>query len=197
MPRTSTLTPQNTAILLIDHQPGVVNMIGSLPHEVVKNNVGILARLGELTDLALVVTTTREEIEFLGTSIDEVQQGAPTAYAARVARGGSLDAFADDRFTAAVAATGRDHLVIAGVLTDVCLWNSALSAKAKGYDVRVIADASGTTTQLADLVTYDNFRALGIEVSTTYGTLFDMFDDLSTTSGQLAELIASGQPVPA
>ena len=45
-------TPENAAILLIDHQPGVVDMIGSLPHEVITTNVGILARLGELTSLA-------------------------------------------------------------------------------------------------------------------------------------------------
>lgn len=187
------LTPQDSAILLIDHQPGVLNMVSSVPRDVVAANVGILARLGEQTELPLVISSTREEIEFLGTNIEEIQTGAPTAYANRVARGGTLNAFDDPRFVDAVRATGRKNLIMAGILTDVCLWHSAVSALEAGYHVRVIADANGTTSELADRVTYDRLRELGVEVGTTYGTLFELFADLSTPEGQLAEAIASGQ----
>ena len=72
-------------------------------------------------------------------------------------------------------------------------WHSAISAVEAGYHVRVIADAGGTTSELADRVTYDRLRDLDIEVRTTYGTLFDLFPDLSTPEGQLAEAIATGQ----
>ena len=187
------LIADDSAILLIDHQPGVLNMVSSLPRDVVEANVGILARLGERTKLPLVVTSTREELEFLGTNIDAIQNGAPTAYADRVPRDGSLNAFNDPRFVEAVKATGRQNLIMAGVLTDVCLWHSAVSALEAGYHVRVIADANGTTSELADRVTYDRLRELGIEVGPTYGTLFELFADLSTPEGQLAEAIASGQ----
>ena len=51
----------------------------------------------------------------------------------------------------------------------------------------------GTTSELADRVTYDRLRDLDIEVGRTYGTLFDLFPDLSTPEGQLAEAIATGQ----
>ena len=187
------LTPSNSAIVLIDHQPGVLAMVNSLPREIVAANVGTLARLGERTDLQLVVSSTREELEFLGTNIEEIQQGAPTAYANRVARAGTLNAFDDPRFVEAIKDTGRRNLIIAGVLTDVCLWHSATSALDAGYHVRVVADANGTTSELADAVTYDRLRELGVEVSTTFGTLFELFSDLSTPEGQLAEAIASGQ----
>ncbi len=192
------LTPQDSAILLIDHQPGVLGMVNSLPRDVVAANVGILARLGERTEIPLVVSSTREQLEFLGTNIDEIKDGAPTAYANRIARDGQLNAFADPRFVDAVKATGRQNLIMAGILTDVCLWHSAVSALDAGYHVRVIADADGTSTELADRVTYDRLRGLGVEVGTTYGTLFELFSDLSTPEGQLAEAIASGQDlVPA
>jgi len=187
------LTPQNSAILLIDHQPGVFAMVNSPPREAVAANVGLLARLGEHTQLPLVVTTTREDVDYIGLSIDEIQNGAPTAYAERIARGGFLDAFSDPRFVDAVQATGRHNLLMAGILTDVCLWHSAISAVEAGYHVRVIADAGGTTSELADRVTYDRLRDLDVEVGTTYGTLFDLFPDLSTPEGQLAEAIATGQ----
>lgn len=191
------LEPKDSAILLIDHQPGVMAMINSVPQATIAANVGILARLGENTEIPLVISTTREEVEFLGTSIDEVKQGAPIAYANRVARGGTLNAFDDPRFVQAVAETGRKNLIIAGILTDVCLWHSAVSALEAGYRVRVVADAAGTTSELADRVTYDRMQTLGIEIGTTYGTLFELFSDLSTAEGQLAEAIASGQFVAA
>ena len=187
------LTPQNSAILLIDHQPGVLAMVGSLPQGLVRANVGILARLGDRTELPLVVTSTREELGFLGTSIDEIQEGAPGAYADRIARSGQLNAFLDPRFVDAVKATGRQNLIMAGILTDVCLWHTAVSAVEAGYHVRVVADANGTTTELADRVTYDRLRDLGVEVSTTYGTLFELFNDLGTAEGQIAEAIATNQ----
>jgi nicotinamidase-related amidase len=187
------LRPENSTILLIDYQPGVLAMVNSLPREIVAANAGILARLGERTRLPLVVTSTREEMGFLGTNIDEIKDGAPTAFANRIARGGYLDAFADSRFVEAVQATGRHNLVMAGVLTDVCLWHSAVSALEAGYHVQVVADASGTTTELADRATYDRLRDLGVEVSTTFGTVFELFPDLSTPAGLLAESIVSGQ----
>ena len=188
------ITPEEAAIVLIDHQPGVVAMTSSVPHDVMANNVGILARLGEKTDgLKLVVSSTRENMDFLGTNIDAIREGAPVAYANRVQRAGTLNAFADPRFVEALNSTGRKTLIMAGILTDVCLWHSAVSAKEAGYRVRVVADACGTTSELADRVTYDALVSLGIEVGTTYGTLFELYSDLSTPEGQLAESIASGQ----
>ena len=187
------LTPQNSVILLIDHQPGVLDMVDSVPRETVAANVGILARLGDRTELPLVVTSTRENLGFLGTSIKEIQDGAPSAYENRIAREGQLNAFLDPRFVDAIKATERQNLIMAGILTDVCLWHTAVSAVEAGYHVRVVADANGTTTELADRVTYDRLRELGAEVSTTYGTLFELFNDLGTAEGKVAEAIATGQ----
>ena len=186
-------TPQDCAILRIGHQPGVMGMVKSLSPGVVAANVGILARLGEHTAMPLVVTTIREQLDYIGTSIEEIRNGAPAAYANRVARGGVVDAFADPRFVEAVKATDRQNLIMAGILTDVYLWHSALSALDAGYRVRVIADANGTTSELADRVTYHRLRSLGAEVSSTYGTLFELYMDFTTPEGQLAEAIAAGQ----
>jgi nicotinamidase-related amidase len=190
-------TPADSAIVLIDHQPGVVAMVHSVAHEELAANAAILARLGELQDLPLLITSTRENVEFLGTTIEEIQDAAPVAYANRIRRAGTLNAFLDPAFVEAVKGLGRQNLIIAGILTDVCLWHSAVSAIEAGYTVQVVADASGTTSVLADTVTYDRMRELGITVATTYGILFELYPDLSTPEGQLAEVAASGQPVAA
>ena len=183
--------PADTAIALVGHQPGVLAMIGSLPAPVVTNNAATLARLGEQLQIPLVITSTREDVEFLGTTLKEIQTAAPTAYARRIRRGGTLNAFKDPAFITAVKATKRPNLVIAGILTDVCLLHSVVSALEAGYNVQVVADASGTTTTLADTVTYDRLRSLGAVITSTYGILFELYPDLSTTEGQKAEAVAA------
>ncbi|MBV8741898.1 MAG: isochorismatase family protein [Sinobacteraceae bacterium] len=184
-------SPADSAILLVDHQPGVLGMVGSLPTEMVSRNAGILARLGEDLHIPLVITSTRETLEFLGTNLPPIQSGAPNAYARRIRRGGTLNAFHDPAFVEAVKKTERNNLIISGLLTDVCLAHSVISAMASGYQVQVVADASGTSSTLADGVTYDRLHDLGAVLTTTYGILFELFPDLSTLEGQRAESIAA------
>ena len=184
-------TPANAAIVLVDHQPGVLGMVGSLPADVVTRNAGTLARLGEQLGIPLIVTSTRETLEFLGTNLESIRAGAPKAYAERVRRAGTLNAFHDPAFVEAIKHTGRQNLVIAGLLTDVCLFHSVVSALDAGYSVQVVVDASGTSTALGDVVTYDRLRDLGAVPTTTYGTLFELFPDLSTPEGQRAEGVAA------
>jgi nicotinamidase-related amidase len=188
-------SPADSAIVLIDHQPGVMAMVHSVAQEELAANAAILARLGEEQNLPLLITSTRENIEFLGTTIEEIQHAAPVAYENRIRRAGTLNAFLDPAFVEAVKGLARQKLIIAGILTDVCLWHSAVSAIEAGYDVQVVADASGTTSVLADSVTYARLRELGVVVTTTFGTLFELYSDLSTPEGQRAEGIAAGQPV--
>ena len=184
-------TSADAAIVLVDHQPGVLHMVGSLPTNIVTANAGLLARLGEELGVPTVVTSTRENLDFLGTSLSTIQTGAPKAYAARIRRDGTLNAFNDPGFVAAVKNTGRRNLVMSGLLTDVCLLHSVISALEAGYHVQVVADASGTTTQLADDVTHDRMRSLGAVVTTAYGVLFAMYPDFSTPDGKKAEAVAN------
>lgn len=191
-------TPSDAAVVLVDHQPGVVAMVKSVPAPVLSANAGLLARLAEEMGIPLVVTSTRENLEFLGTTITDIQKAAPKAYANRVKRAGTLNAFHDPAFVAALKSTGRKNLVIAGVLTDVCLYHSVVSAIEAGYFVTVVADASGTSSELADRVTYDELRDLGAVVTSTYGVLFQLYNDLGSTEGKRAEAIAAGSvPVAA
>lgn len=188
--------PADTAIVLVDHQPGVLAMVGSLPADMVTKNVGVLARLGEELKIPLVVTSTRETLAFLGPNLDSIKAGAPKAYDERVRRAGTLNAFHDPAFVKAVKSTGRKNLVMAGLLTDVCLIHSVFSALDAGYKVQIVADASGTTSALADNVTYDRMRDQGAVITTTYGILFELYPDLSTPEGKQAEGVAASSVAP-
>lgn len=184
-------TPANAAIVLVDHQPGVLAMVGSLPAKSVAANAALLAQLGEELNIPMVITSTRENLEFLGTNLQEIQKAAPVGYKNRVRRAGTLNAFHDPAFVNAVTNLNRKNLVIAGLLTDVCLFHSVVSALKAGYNVQVVADASGTSTTLADTVTLDRLRDLGAVITSTYGILFELYSDLSTPEGQKAEGIAA------
>ncbi len=185
------INPANTAIILVDHQPGVLQMVGSLPAKTVITNATMLAKLGEELGIPMVITSTRETLPFLGTTLPEIQMAAPRAYAARISRAGTLNAFHDKAFADAIKATGRRNLVIAGLLTDVCLYHCVVSAIEAGYQPYVVADASGTSTTLGDMVTYDRLRDLGAIITTAYGILFQLYSDLSSPEGQMAEGVAS------
>jgi nicotinamidase-related amidase len=185
------VTPSNSAILLVDHQPGVNGMNGSVPAKTVIANAAVLAKLGEELKIPLVITSTRENLEFLGSNFVEIQKAAPVAYANRIKRAGTLNAFDDKAFASAVKNTGRPNLIIAGLLTDVCLFHAVSSAIAAGYNVYVVADASGTTSTLADAVTYDRMRGTGATITTTFGILFELYPDLSKPEALKAEAIAS------
>lgn len=189
------INPSNAAIVLVDHQPGVLNMVKSLPAETVSTNTGILARLGEELGIPMLVTSTRENLEFLGTNIPEIQEAAPITYKKRIRRAGTLNAFHDPAFVNAVKNLNRPNLVMAGLLTDVCLFHSVVSAIDAGFNVYVVADACGTSSELADAVTYDRLRDFGAVITSTYGVLFELYSDLSTPEGQKAEGIAAASVV--
>jgi nicotinamidase-related amidase len=184
-------TPANAAIILVDHQPGVLAMVGSLPAKTVTANTALLAQLGEELEIPLVITSTRENLEFLGTNLAAIQKAAPKGYEKRIRRAGTLNAFHDPAFVEAVENLDRKNLVMAGLLTDVCLFHSVVSALEAGYNVQVVADACGTSSVLADTVTYDRLRDMGAVITSTYGILFELYSDLSTPEGQKAEGIAA------
>ena len=75
--------------------------------------------------------------------------------------------------------------------------NTALSAAGAGYHVHAVADASASTSVLADTVTYDRLRDRGVTVGTTMGTWSELYPDVSTPEGQRSEAAVSGRPVPA
>jgi nicotinamidase-related amidase len=62
--QSSPFNPSNTAIVLVDHQPGVLAMVGSLPAKTVTANTALLAQLGEELEIPMVITSTRENLDF-------------------------------------------------------------------------------------------------------------------------------------
>lgn len=181
-------TPQNSAILLVDHQNLTVNWVKSLPQQTLIGNVRVLARLGSEMHIPLIITSTMETTQ-VGPTIKDIQELAPDAYQKRIRRGGTLSAFLDPAFVKAVQATGRKNLIIAGLTTDICLMHTVESAIRLGYRVEVVADASGSMSPLADQVTWDRMRSIGAIVTDGNQVLTELYPDFGTSEGQKAAQI--------
>ena len=177
-------TPQNSAILLVDHQDMTVSWIYSQDRRIVVNNVRMMGRLATEMDIPLIITSTMEEN--IGTNIKDIQEVAPKAYQNRVKRGGTLCCFDDPKFRASVKETGRKNLFIAGLTTDICLFHTVIGAIREGYQIQILADACGSSSPLVDQITFDRLRSNSAIVTAANTALTELYSDFGTKEGQAA-----------
>ena len=140
----------DAVMLLIDHQSGLFQTVGDMPMPVLRRHAAALARMATLAKLP-VITTASVPQGPNGPLIPEIHANAP--HAQYVGRKGEINAWDNPDFVAAVKATGRKTLIIAGTITSVCMAFPAISAIAAGYKVFVVVDASGTYSKMAEEIT--------------------------------------------
>ncbi len=180
----SQFTPENSAILLVDHQTTTMNWIYSQDKTNVENNLRMLARIGSELEVPMLITTTMEEQ--VGLTFEDVQKLAPTQFANRIKRGGTINCFLDDNFKAAVKSLGRKKLIICGLTTDICLLHTVQGALRNEYEVMVAADACGSMTKLADDLSFAYLRQFGVSVVSSNCVLSELYADFGSPDGQKA-----------
>jgi hypothetical protein len=119
----------------------------------------MLAKLATLYKIP-VITTASEPGGPNGPLMPEIHQSAP--HAVYVRRKGEVNAWDNDDFVNTVRATGRRTLIMAGVWTSVCVMFPALDAKAAGFTVYAVTDASGDPSELASRTTLARFAQAGV-----------------------------------
>lgn len=186
-------TPEDTAILLIDHQLGTMSWVGSIDQDLMKANALALAKSAKALEMPLVLTSSLED-HAQGRLAPEFEQIAPAEFADRIQRTGVVDALEDPAFARAVTDTGRRNLIIAGVTNDVCTIYPTLTALSQGYRVEVVADAGGSTTSIADETALRRMRDAGAKITSTNTTLTGLARTWDSPAGQallptIAELI--------
>lgn len=141
------LTIVDTLVCFIDHQPWVAFPVRSIAPDSLTNNVLALAKCAKALNVPTVLTTINAEG---GPLRDPLFGGlAHTFPDHETIDRTNTNAWSDQRFVAAVRATGRTKLVMAGLWTEVCLAQTVLSAIKDGYDVYFVSDASGGLSQEA------------------------------------------------
>jgi nicotinamidase-related amidase len=162
------LDPSDTVIILLDHQPGLFQTVKDIGVAELRVNATLLAKLGARYKIP-VITTASDPNGPNGSLIPEIHQSAP--HAVYVPRNGEINAWDNDEFVKTVRATGRRTLLMAGVWTSVCVMFPALDAKAAGFKVYAVTDASGDPSELASRTTLARFVQAGIIPTTTNAVL--------------------------
>ena len=137
------LTAQNAALVLIDHQVGLMTGIRDISTGELKHNVVGLAKAATLLNLPIIVTTTARD-SMWGPTFPELVDALPGI---DILDRATVNAFDDARVSRAIEATGRKRLIFAGVSLEICAAFPAMTAVSKGLDAYVAVDACGTFSQ--------------------------------------------------
>jgi nicotinamidase-related amidase len=136
------LTPNDCAVILVDEQAGLAFAAGSADRQSLRNSALALARTAIAFDVPVIVSTSASKI-YSGPLMPPLRTVLPdvTPIERR-----NMNLWEDETVKAAILATGRKTLVIAGLLTEACVSFPVLSALAEGFRVHVVADACGGLT---------------------------------------------------
>jgi nicotinamidase-related amidase len=176
-------TPQNSTLLLIDHQVGTMQLIKNIDVEQAKRMALALAKTARILGIPTILTSSQED-RMQGPLLPELEKILPEAFEARIKREGIVNAWTDANFKAAVEATGRKNLIMAGVTTDVCLVFPALSAVGDGYEVQAVMDASGSPYELSEEMSRRRMQDAGVVLTATNTVMAELAQDWSTPEGQ-------------
>jgi nicotinamidase-related amidase len=145
-PKLEVLTPQNSQLIFIDHQPQMAFGVQSIDRQVLKNNTVALAKAAKVFNIPTIITTVETE-SFSGYTYPELLDVFPEK---KVLERTSMNSWDDQKVRDALAAAGRKKVVVAGLWTEVCNTTFALCAMLEGdYEIYMVADASGGTSKEA------------------------------------------------
>lgn len=167
----SLFDPTDTVLLLLDHQAGLFQTVKDISVAELRTNTIMLAKLAALLKLP-VITTASEPKGPNGPLMPEIHASAP--HAIFVSRKGEVNAWDNELFVKTVRETGKKTLIMAGVWTSVCVMFPALDAKAAGYKVYAVIDASGDPSEMASRVTVARFAQAGVIPTTANAVLCEM-----------------------
>jgi len=188
-------TAETSALILIDHQIGTMQLIKNLDLDTVKRNTLALAKTAKILDIPVVLTSSQED-RVQGPLLPELADILPEAFDARAKRSGLVNAWNDPGFRRAVEVTHRRDLVMAGVTTDVCLVFPAIDAVDEGYRVQAVMDASGSPFDLSEEMSQRRMEAAGVTLTATNTLLAELAQDWSRPGGQEILAILFGELLP-
>src|SRR5512139_2151193 len=185
------LDRNNAAVLLVDHQSGLANLVHDFSPDDFKNNVLALADAAKYFQLPTILTTSFEDGPN-GPLVPELKTLFPNA--PYIARPGNINAWDNEDFVAAVKATGKRQLLIAGIVTEVCVAFPALSAREEGFEVFVVTDASGTFNATTRDAAWARMTQAGCQLMSWFGVACELHRDWRNDVQGLAALFSNHLP---
>lgn len=181
----------NVALLMVDHQAGLLSLARDFGPDEFKNNVLALADIARFFQIPTILTTSFEDGPN-GPIVPELKDMFPDA--PYLARPGQINAWDNQDFVAAVKATGKKQLLIAGVVTEVCVSFPVLSALEEGFEVFVVTDASGTFNQTTRDAAWDRMSQAGAQLMTWFAVGCELHRDWRNDIEGFGGLLAGHLP---
>ena len=190
-PTLGRLNKDDAIVLLIDHQTGLISLVQDFSPNEFKNNVLALADVAKFFNLPTILTTSFEQGPN-GPLVPELKEMFPDA--PYIARPGQINAWDNEDFVKAVKATGRKQIVIAGVVTDVCVTFPTLSALAEGFEVFVVTDASGTFNTTVQQAAWSRMVQAGAQMMNWFSVACELQGDWRNHIEGLGNLLSQRIP---
>lgn len=185
------LDRNQAAVLLVDHQSGLCNLVGDFSPDDFKNNVLALAHAAKYFELPTILTTSFETGPN-GPLVPELKELFPDA--PYIPRPGQINAWDNEDFVKAIEATGKKQLILAGVVTEVCVAFPALSAIEAGYEVFCCTDASGTFNHTTRDAAWHRMQAAGVQLMSWFGIACELHRDWRNDIDGLGALFSNHLP---
>lgn len=185
------LDKDQAVVLLVDHQAGLLSLVRDFQPDQFRNNVLAVADIAKFFNLPTVLTTSFENGPN-GPLMPELKQLLPNA--PFIPRPGQINAWDNADFVKAVKATGRKQLVIAGVVTEVCVAFVALAAIAEGFEVFVVTDASGTFNEVARHSAWSRMEQAGAQLMNWFAVACELHRDWRNDIEGLGTLLSNHIP---
>ncbi|MBE9166501.1 hydrolase [Pleurocapsales cyanobacterium LEGE 06147] len=185
------LSKDDAVVLLIDHQAGLISLVQDYSPNEFKNNVLALAESAKFFNLPTILTTSFENGPN-GPLVPEIKEFHPDA--PYIPRPGQINAWDNEDFVKAVKDTGRKQLIMAGVVTDVCVAFPALSALEEGYEVFVVTDASGTFNKDTRDAALLRMQGAGVQMMNWFSVACELHRDWRNDIEGLGALLSNYIP---
>ena len=169
------LTSQNAALVLVDHQVGLMTGVRGISTGELKHNVIGLAKAAKLHNLPIIVTTTARDAMW-GPTFPELVEALPGI---EIIDRSTVNAFDDARVSRAIEATKRKKLIFAGISLEICAAFPAITAVGKGLDAYVAVDACGTFSATKREVGLLRMLQAGVIVSDYASLMVEILKDNS------------------
>lgn len=144
IPAASAIRPildrHDTVLVLVDHQVGLLSGVRDIDGALLRHNLVAMVRAARIMGVPVIITAV-ESNGMWGPTLPELVAAAPDV---KIIHRSQINAWDNPDVRAAIKATGRRQVLIAGISTETCAALPALSMRAEGYDSRVVLDASGT-----------------------------------------------------
>ena len=165
-------TAENTALVLVDHQTGTLEIVEDQPKDLLLDTVVGIAKAALVLQVPVVLTSA--STNFMGPTLPELTEAL--ADVENIERT-TLSAWDEARVRDAVKATGRRKLLFGGIGTNVCLTQAAIPAANDGYEAYAAIDISGTASELMRQAAIAELTQAGVGVTTARSAILQIMRD--------------------